>query len=71
MNIKKWENDSGITIKVDYDKCAGHAECVDVCPMSVYELVDGKATPSNIAECIECCACVAACPVKAIDHSSC
>ncbi len=71
MTVMKWENDSGITIKIDYEKCAGHSECVDVCPMSVYELVDGKATPPNIAECIECCACVAACPEEAIDHSSC
>lgn len=69
MTVMKWEAD--VTIKIDYEKCAGHADCVDAFPMSVYELVEGKAVPSNIEECIECCACVAACPIDAIDHSSC
>ncbi len=71
MTVKTWESDSGIKIEIDYDKCSGHAECVGVCPVGVYELEDGKATAPNIEECIECCACVASCPVDAIIHSSC
>jgi len=69
MVKKKWE--SHVKIEIDHDVCAGHGECVDICPMGVYELVDNKAVPSNIEECIECCACVSACPVEAIEHSSC
>jgi NAD-dependent dihydropyrimidine dehydrogenase PreA subunit len=60
-----------VTIKIDYDKCAGHGECVDVCPVEVYELVKGKSTAPNIEECIECCSCVEVCPENAIEHSSC
>jgi len=44
---------------------------VDVCPAEVYELVDGKSTAPRVADCIECCACVEACPEGAIEHSSC
>lgn len=60
-----------VTISVDYDKCQGHAECVDVCPSEVYQLWDGKAVAVNVAECIECCACFESCPEQAITHSSC
>ena len=31
----------------------------------------GEAVAKNVGECIECCACVAACPKDAIEHSSC
>ena len=32
-------------VTVDHDKCTGDGECVDVCPVEVYELQDGKAVP--------------------------
>ncbi len=71
-NIKTWESEEiGCIIKVDYDLCQGSGECIEVCPTEVYELVDEKATAPNIDECIECCACVEACPYDAIKHSSC
>jgi NAD-dependent dihydropyrimidine dehydrogenase PreA subunit len=70
MTITEWKS-AVVTIKVDYEKCVGYGECVDVCPSSVYELKDGKAVPARIGECIECCSCVAACPEHAIEHSSC
>jgi len=41
-----------VTIKVDYDKCKGHGDCVDSCPGEVYELKDGKAVPVNINDCV-------------------
>ena len=28
-------------VTVDHDKCTGDGECVDVCPVEVYELQDG------------------------------
>ena len=64
-------NSEGFTIKIDYDKCVGAAECVDICPSEVYELVDGKASAPNVDECVECCSCVEVCPEEAIEHSSC
>jgi NAD-dependent dihydropyrimidine dehydrogenase PreA subunit len=70
MVVKTFKSDV-VTINIDHDKCKGHGDCVDVCPVSVYELVDGKSTAPNVEECIECCACVEACPEEAIVHSSC
>ncbi len=70
MAIKEFSG-GGITIKIDYDKCSGSGECVTACPVSIYEVVNGKAVAKNVEECIECCACVSACPNNAIEHSSC
>ncbi len=61
----------GKTIDIDHDKCTGCGSCTDVCPSDVFEIVDGKSTAPNVAECIECCACVSGCPEEAIKHSSC
>ncbi len=53
-------------VTVDKDKCTGDAECVDVCPVDVYELVDGKADPVNEEECLGCESCVEVCEQNAI-----
>lgn len=71
-DVREWDSRAaGVTIDVDYEKCAGHAKCVEVCPSGVYELAGGKATCPNIDGCVQCCACVDACPTGAIRHSSC
>jgi len=70
MDIKEWKTE-GFTIQVEYDKCVGHGECVDVCPSSVYEHKENRAIPINIQDCIQCCSCVASCPEDAINHSAC
>ena len=44
----------GWTVTVDTDKCVGCGECVDVCPVEVYELQDGKSAPVNYDECLGC-----------------
>jgi NAD-dependent dihydropyrimidine dehydrogenase PreA subunit len=70
--VRKWKSESiGVVISVDYDRCEGIGKCVDVCPAGVYELVKGKTTAPNIDGCVQCCACVDACPKRAIKHSSC
>ena len=69
--MKKEFKEGNIVITVDYDKCTGIGECVNACPVQIFEVVDGKAIAKNIKECIECCACVNACPKNAIQHSSC
>ncbi|MDQ7032740.1 MAG: 4Fe-4S binding protein [Desulfonauticus sp.] len=53
-------------VTVDTEKCIGCGECVDVCPVEVYELQDGKATPVNEEECLGCESCVEVCEQSAI-----
>ncbi|MFO8017325.1 MAG: 4Fe-4S binding protein [Promethearchaeia archaeon] len=70
VSKKKWEIDD-LCVLIDLDKCVGSAECVDVCPVECYELIDGKVDAENIGECIECMACEGVCPTEAIlEHSS-
>ena len=70
--MPEWKSEEvGVTITVDYDLCTGVGECVDNCPVEVYELIDEKAVATNIDECTECCTCVVSCPNEAIKHSSC
>lgn len=53
-------------VTVDVDKCTGDGECVDICPVEVYELQEGKAVPVNAEECIGCQSCVGVCPSDAL-----
>ena len=46
---------------VDEDKCVGCEECVDVCPVEVFEMVDDKSSPVNAEECLGCESCVEVC----------
>ena len=69
-NIKKWEENDH-WVEIDLDQCVGVGECVNVCPVEVYELVNGKVIAENIAECTDCMACQDVCPTKAIlNHSA-
>ncbi len=51
---------------VDPEKCQGCGECVEVCPVDVYELQDGKSVPVNAEECLGCESCVEVCEYEAI-----
>ncbi|MHB8918492.1 MAG: 4Fe-4S dicluster domain-containing protein, partial [Desulfocucumaceae bacterium] len=43
------------TVIVDRDKCEGCGECVDNCPASILEMVDGKAdVTGDLADCLGC-----------------
>ena len=53
-------------ITVDPEKCTGCGECVDICPVDVYELQDGKSVPVNADECVGCESCVEVCEQEAI-----
>jgi len=53
-------------VVVDKDKCEGCEECIEVCPVDVYELVDGKSEPVNAEECLGCESCVEVCETEAI-----
>jgi NAD-dependent dihydropyrimidine dehydrogenase PreA subunit len=56
----------GYTVTVDVDKCVGDGECVDVCPVEVYELQGGKAVVVNEEECLGCESCIEVCDQGAI-----
>jgi NAD-dependent dihydropyrimidine dehydrogenase PreA subunit len=58
------------TVTVDPDKCIGDdEECVEVCPVDVYKIQDGKAVPVNADECLGCESCLDACEYEAITIS--
>ncbi len=57
----------GYRINLDVEKCTGDGECVDVCPVEVYELQDGKAVVVNEEECLGCESCVEVCEQDAIE----
>ena len=56
----------GWNVSVDADKCVGCGECVDVCPVEVYELNDGKSVPAHEDDCLGCESCVEVCEANAI-----
>jgi NAD-dependent dihydropyrimidine dehydrogenase PreA subunit len=56
----------GFRPEVDTEKCVGCGECIDVCPVSVYELQDGKSVVVNEEECVGCESCVEVCEQGAI-----
>jgi len=53
-------------VEVDQEKCIGCGECVDVCPVDVYEMKDEKSVPVNVEECIGCESCIEVCEQEAI-----
>jgi NAD-dependent dihydropyrimidine dehydrogenase PreA subunit len=54
------------TVTIDKEKCTGDGNCVDVCPVSVFELKEDKAVPVNAEECLGCESCVEVCEFGAI-----
>ena len=51
---------------VDEAKCTCCEECVEICPVEVFEIVDDKSKPVNADECVGCESCVEVCPEGAI-----
>jgi len=54
------------TVTVNEEKCVGCEECVDVCPVEVFEMEDDKSKPVNADECLGCESCVEVCEEDAI-----
>ena len=59
-----------IELTIDPEKCLGVAECgecINICPMDVFDEDDaGKSTPANAEACEGCESCVASCEAEAI-----
>ncbi len=52
--------------EVDVEKCIGCEECVEICPVDVYEMQDEKSVPVNGEECLGCESCLEVCEQGAI-----
>jgi NAD-dependent dihydropyrimidine dehydrogenase PreA subunit len=52
--------------EVDTEKCVGCGECVDICPVDVYEIQNEKSVPVNAEECLGCESCIEVCKQDAI-----
>jgi len=52
--------------EVNQELCVGCGECVDVCPVEVFELQDEKSVPVNAEECLGCDSCIEVCEENAI-----
>lgn len=55
-----------MTLKIELGRCDGCGDCVEQCPMSVFQMVDGKAKAANEEDCITCQLCETVCPKLAI-----
>ncbi len=53
-------------IVVDPDKCVGDEECIEVCPVNVLQLQNGRAFPVRKDDCIGCESCIQVCDYIAI-----
>jgi len=56
----------GFNVAVDEAKCEACEECVDVCPVEVFEMINDKSSPVNADECLGCDSCVEVCEPGAI-----
>ena len=69
-NIKKWE-ELDHWVEINLDLCRGAEDCVEICPVEVFDIVDGIINANNIGDCIDCMACQDICPYDAImNHSA-
>jgi NAD-dependent dihydropyrimidine dehydrogenase PreA subunit len=53
-------------VVIDYSKCNLSKQCIDVCPMGVFELRDGRMVAAKQEDCSMCLACTQSCPQSAI-----
>lgn len=53
-------------IKIDDERCNGCAQCIEFCPVDVFEVQNGKSLPVSPQNCLGCGTCVAICEAEAI-----
>jgi NAD-dependent dihydropyrimidine dehydrogenase PreA subunit len=52
--------------EVGVEKCVGCGECVEICPVEVYELQNEKSVVVKEEECLGCESCIEVCEHEAI-----
>lgn len=57
-------------ISIDYNKCLmlKCLECLDICPMNVFDISGNKLFIKSDANCVGCLACVDICPYNLITY---
>ena len=58
------------TLRYDAGKCSGCGRCIEVCPHTVFEMKDGKASITDRDRCMECGACALNCEFGALSVGS-
>lgn len=55
-------------INIDYSKCNGSdcLDCLDICPMNVFDVADDVLIIGKLDNCCGCQACIDVCPVNAL-----
>ncbi|MFA5354153.1 MAG: 4Fe-4S binding protein [Thermodesulfovibrionales bacterium] len=53
-------------VSINASTCTGCEECVNICPQSVFRMLDGKSDPYQTAECVFCQSCLGVCPTESI-----
>ncbi len=53
-------------VYVDRGKCNGCEECLEVCTVAMFQINNGKATPSGETVCMGCETCMSVCDENAI-----
>ena len=55
-----------VEVRIDYEKCIGCKQCVEICAYSVLEWFEDKPVVVHPQNCAGCMECVSICPVEAI-----
>jgi NAD-dependent dihydropyrimidine dehydrogenase PreA subunit len=53
-------------VEVDEEKCIGCGECIEICPVDVFELQDEKSVVVSSEDCLGCESCIEVCEEDAI-----
>jgi hypothetical protein len=56
-----------VVVEIDASKCVGCGKCKEACPLSLPEIIEGKAR-NNSKKCMSCPICFDACPMDAISY---
>lgn len=56
----------GDKVTVNQNRCVGCGVCTEKCPLSVFEISDGKAIPKRELDCVFCQKCLTFCNYRAI-----
>ncbi len=65
----EWVEGTGDFIRIDGEKCIGCADCIRVCLVECFTIVEKKAKITGLEKCMECGACWYVCTYDAIQFS--